>query len=78
MSLTSGREAAAAATIAHRPALDPTPAAERDMRAATATFGQAWTDNMVTIHWDTERRWHQAELLPLRPFEMHPASAGLH
>lgn len=54
------------------------PAAERDEILADPGFGKRFTDHMVSISWDREHGWHQAEVLPYGPIPMDPASSVLH
>jgi len=41
-------------------------------------FGQHFTDHMVTVRWDRDRGWHDAEVGPYRPLELDPACMVLH
>ncbi|PXY27239.1 branched-chain amino acid aminotransferase [Prauserella muralis] len=41
-------------------------------------FGVHFTDHMVTVRWDRERGWHDAELRPYEAFTLDPATAVLH
>lgn len=52
--------------------------AEREAILADPGFGKRFTDHMVSIVWDREQGWHQAEVLPYGPIPMDPASSVLH
>ncbi len=54
------------------------PAAEREAILADPGFGKRFTDHMVSIIWDRERGWHDAQVLPYGPIPMDPASSVLH
>lgn len=45
---------------------------------AERSFGQLFTDHMVTIEWERGRGWHDARLRPREPFSLDPACAVLH
>ena len=45
---------------------------------AQPTFGETFTDHMAVAQYSKERGWHDCEITPLAPFEMHPASSVLH
>ncbi len=57
---------------------DVTGAAERESLLATSSFGTSFTDHMVTIQFSRELGWHDAQLGPRRPLELHPAANALH
>ncbi len=41
-------------------------------------FGTTLTDHLVSIRWNSERGWHEAELRPYATLPMDPATVGLH
>lgn len=45
---------------------------------ANPGFGKVFTDHLVSIKWDGERGWHDAELRPYGPLVMDPATVFLH
>jgi branched-chain amino acid aminotransferase len=53
-------------------------AEEREKLLAAPGFGRVFTDHMVTISWDTDRGWHDGQLVPYGPVVLDPAAAGLH
>ncbi|GGA64349.1 branched-chain-amino-acid aminotransferase [Pseudoclavibacter endophyticus] len=59
---------------------NPAPASDAVRREvlAASTFGQHFTDHMVTIDWTVERGWHDARVEPYGPLTLDPASAVLH
>ena len=60
--------------------LNPSPASA-DQRAkvlADPGFGVHFTDHMVTIDWDAERGWHDAQVVPYGPIPLDPAASVLH
>ncbi|EYT56306.1 branched-chain amino acid aminotransferase [Leucobacter sp. UCD-THU] len=54
------------------------PDAEREAVLADPGFGKRFTDHMISIVWDREQGWHDAEVLPYGPIPMDPASSVLH
>ncbi|NLB46670.1 MAG: branched-chain amino acid aminotransferase, partial [Microbacteriaceae bacterium] len=54
------------------------PDAEREAILADPGFCKSFTDHMISITWDRERGWHDAELKPYGPIELDPASSVLH
>ncbi len=56
----------------------PRPEAERAGILANPGFGQHFTDHMVSIDWDVERGWHDAQVRAYGPLMLDPASAVLH
>lgn len=56
----------------------PLPDVEREAILADPGFCKSFTDHMVSIMWDRERGWHDAELKPYGPIELDPASSVLH
>lgn len=63
-------------TITRNP--NPTPDAEVEAILANPGFGKKFTDHMVTIDWNAEEGWHNAQVLPYGPFSMDPASNVFH
>jgi branched-chain amino acid aminotransferase len=58
----------------------PAPAAV-DVRAAVLAnpgFGTAFSDHMVSIEYDADRGWHDAQIMPYGPIALDPAAAVLH
>lgn len=51
---------------------------EREALLAEPGFGQVFTDHMVTINWNKDIGWHDAQLRPQAPFSIHPATVVLH
>jgi branched-chain amino acid aminotransferase len=45
---------------------------------AAPGFGTVFTDHMVTIDWNLEQGWHNAEVGPYRGIELDPATSVLH
>lgn len=45
---------------------------------ANPGFGKHFTDHMVTIDWNEEQGWHDAQVRPYEPFSMDPASNVFH
>ncbi len=41
-------------------------------------FGKYFTDHMFVMQYTPEQGWHDAEIRPFGPFEIHPASTALH
>jgi len=41
-------------------------------------FGKVFTDHMLTIDWDKGMGWHDAQIVPFKKLEIHPASTCLH
>lgn len=69
---------AAPLSFAHLP--HPAPMAD-DARAAILAnpgFGTAFSDHMVSVHYDEGQGWHSAEVLPYGPIPLDPAAAVLH
>ncbi|MEO0032919.1 MAG: hypothetical protein RIS94_2677 [Pseudomonadota bacterium] len=58
----------------------PAPMAD-DVRAqvlANPGFGTAFSDHMVSIEYDADRGWHDAQIMPYGPIALDPAAAVLH
>ncbi|AZA11806.1 branched-chain amino acid aminotransferase [Corynebacterium gerontici] len=45
---------------------------------ANPGFGKHFTDHMVTIEWNEDEGWHNAQVRPYAPFQLDPASSVLH
>ncbi|QPK82712.1 branched-chain amino acid aminotransferase [Corynebacterium qintianiae] len=54
-----------------------TDAAREDVLRAPK-FGQVFTDHMVTIDWNPELGWHDAQVRPYAPIALDPAASVLH
>lgn len=52
--------------------------AEREALLADPGFGNYFTDHMVSIEWERDRGWHDAQVMPYGPISMDPASSVLH
>jgi len=65
-------------TFTRLPHPAPVPVATREQLLADPGFGKVFTDHMVTIEWDEEKGWHDAQVGPLAPLPLHPAAAVLH
>ncbi|OEV05512.1 branched-chain amino acid aminotransferase [Streptomyces oceani] len=61
-----------------KPSAHPLSAAERETVLADPGFGRHFTDHMVTISWTEGRGWHDAQLRPYAPLEVHPSNMILH
>ena len=64
--------------FAHTPNPQPATPERRAQILAAPGFGKYFTDHMVTIRWNTERGWHDAEVGPYRPLTLDPATMVLH
>jgi branched-chain amino acid aminotransferase len=53
-------------------------AEERSARSADASFGNAFTEHMVTLRWTEEEGWHDGRVEPYAPLTLDPATVGLH
>jgi branched-chain amino acid aminotransferase len=60
------------------PSREPVSAAEREQRLANPGFGRIFTDHLVSIKWEGERGWYDAELRPYGPLVMDPGTVFLH
>lgn len=54
------------------------PKAEREALLADPGFCKRFTDYMVTITWDRQNGWHDAQVKPYGPLAIDPASSVLH
>jgi branched-chain amino acid aminotransferase len=52
--------------------------AERERLLEDPGFGQLFTEHMITIAWDTEHGWHDAQLKPYGPLSLDPATKVFH
>jgi branched-chain amino acid aminotransferase len=58
--------------------VDPTPPDVRARLLKNPSFGQAFTDHMVTLAYERGRGWMSPRVGPLAPLALHPATAALH
>lgn len=60
--------------------LNPSPAtaARRAEVLAAPGFGKYFTDHMVSIDWDSENGWHNAQVVPYGPITLDPSAIVLH
>ena len=58
----------------------PSPTSDADVKAILDNpgFGQHFTDHMVTIDWDEERGWHDAQVVPRAALSLDPATSVFH
>lgn len=56
----------------------PIPPDRRAELLATPGFGDTFSDHMVTVRWNAEVGWHDANVGPLAAFSLHPATMALH
>ncbi|WP_046497428.1 branched-chain amino acid aminotransferase [Streptomyces odonnellii] len=54
------------------------PDAERERLLSAPSFGDTFTDHMVTISWTEERGWHDALLRPYGPLVLDPSTQVFH
>jgi branched-chain amino acid aminotransferase len=64
--------------FALRLAAGPVPAAERERLLEDPSFGQVFTDHMVTARWSEDRGWHDGRLEAYGPLTLDPATAVFH
>jgi branched-chain amino acid aminotransferase len=59
---------------------NPTPASAERVAEVLANpgFGKYFTDNMVTLRWNTERGWHDGAVRAYEPVTLDPATSVLH
>jgi branched-chain amino acid aminotransferase len=69
---------AAPLSFAHLPHPAPMAAEARAAILANPGFGTAFSDHMVSVHYDEGQGWHSAEVLPYGPIPLDPAAAVLH
>ena len=60
------------------PHASPTSAAQRDEWMRAPKFGAVFTDHMITVRWNEDRGWHEAQLRARQPFLIDPACGVLH
>lgn len=65
-------------TFTRTPNADPATPERVAAVLANPGFGTNFTDNMVTVRWDSEHGWHDAEVRPYEPFTLDPATSVLH
>lgn len=53
-------------------------APEREAILQDPGFGNQFTDHMISVIWEKDHGWHQAEVKPYGPIAMDPASSVLH
>ncbi|GKT33944.1 Branched-chain-amino-acid aminotransferase, partial [Aduncisulcus paluster] len=60
--------------------LNPSPAspARRAEVLAAPGFGKYFTDHMVSIDWNAENGWHNAQVMPYGPITLDPSAIVLH
>ena len=61
-------------------ARNPNPASDEVRREILANpgFGKFFTDHMVSIDYDVDRGWHDAQVLPYGPIQLDPSAVVLH
>ena len=57
---------------------EPATAEQREEVLREPKFGQVFTDHMVTIEWNSELGWHNAQVRSYAPVPLDPASSVLH
>lgn len=75
--MTAGRQRVAPEFLVRRSA-SATSDSDRAALIANPRFGRTFTDHMVTVEYDPARGWHSAQVRPLAPLPLHPATAALH
>lgn len=60
------------------PSDHPASDAQREEVLRDPAFGQEFTDHMVTILWDADQGWHDAEVRAYAPFSLDPAANVFH
>jgi branched-chain amino acid aminotransferase len=60
------------------PSASPVDAVRRAQILANPGFGQHFTDHMLSITWKRGEGWHDAQLGPFAPLQLHPSAAVLH
>jgi branched-chain amino acid aminotransferase len=56
----------------------PTSDAELSKILASPEFGRHFTDHMASATWTLDEGWHDREVGPIKPFNLHPGTAVLH
>ena len=64
--------------FALRPSDHPATAQERDRLLADPGFGRVFTDNMITIRWNSDLGWHDGQLEPYGTIALEPSTAVFH
>ncbi len=54
------------------------PKAEREKLLENPGFGRIFTDHLVSIMWNPQQGWHDAELRPYGPLSLDPGTVFLH
>ncbi len=65
-------------SFAIRPSAAPASASRRAELMTSPGFGRVFTDHMVTIEWDADLGWHDAQLRAYGPVSMDPACQVFH
>ncbi len=65
-------------SFAIHPAAEPVAAARRAQLIAEPGFGRVFTEHMVTIAWNADKGWYDAQLRPYGPLTLDPACAIFH
>jgi branched-chain amino acid aminotransferase len=65
-------------TLMVTPTTAPVAPAQRAALMAEAGFGNVFTDHMVTVRWNADCGWHDAEVRAREPLRLDPACAALH
>jgi branched-chain amino acid aminotransferase len=66
------------ASIKHIKHPSPTSPEQRAAMMQNPGFGKVFSDHMVTMKWNAENGWHDAEVKARAPFSVDPAAAVLH
>ncbi|WP_425537703.1 branched-chain amino acid aminotransferase [Pseudaminobacter soli (ex Li et al. 2025)] len=66
------------ASIKHIKHPSPTSPEQRAAMMQNPGFGKVFSDHMVTMKWNAENGWHDAEVKERAPFSVDPAAAVLH
>ena len=65
-------------TFTRNPASAPRSAQQRQEILANPGFGRHFTDHMVSIEYDRDRGWHDAQVMPYGPVTLDPATNFIH
>ena len=65
-------------TFTRNPANAPRSAQQREEILANPGFGRHFTDHMVSIEYDRDRGWHDAQVVPYAPITLDPATNFIH
>lgn len=63
---------------AYSPATEALDEVSREAALEAPGFGLHYTDHMVTIRWSAADGWHDPQVEPFGPLQLHPATAVLH